>query len=382
LRILLVSHYALPHVGGIETAIAGIAGELARRGHEVTHLASASLRPGEPADEERPYRVVRVPAANVLERRLGVPYPLFSPRLVPALRAEVARADVVHAHGFLYQSSATALALARRAPGRPLRVLTEHVAHVPYTSLVLDRVERVAVATIGRAVARRAEAIATYNDRVAAELQALAPGTMAVRIANGVDVERFRPASDPERARLRAELGWDERPRVLLVGRGVEKKGLRVALEAVTLADGAFELVLAGPGLAAPPGALAVETLGTLPPGRLAEVYRAADAFMLPSVGEGFPLSAQEAMASGLPVVLGDDPAYASVVGGAGAGARLVPPAPEALVAELLSLLADPDQRARAGAEAADHARAAFSWPAAADVHERLYAEVAERRRR
>jgi glycosyltransferase involved in cell wall biosynthesis len=381
-RILFVSHYALPHVGGIETGVAAVAGELARRGHEVTHLASAAVRPGEEGGEDRAYRVVCVPALNVLERRLGVPYPLFPPRLWGLLRSEVTRADVVHAHGFLYQSSAAALRIARRAPGRPLRVLTEHVGHVPYTSRALDLAERAAVATVGRASARRAEAIATYNERVAAELRELAPGALFARVVNGVDTERFRPAEGAERQRLRDELGWDARPRVLLVGRGVEKKGLRLALGAVERAGGGFELVLAGPGLAPQPGARGVEALGTLRPERLAEVYRAADAFLLPSIGEGFPLSAQEAMASGLPVVLGDDPAYASAVAGAGAGARLVPPAADAVAAELADLLADPGARAEAGAAAARHARAEFSWPAAADLHERLYDEVRERRRR
>jgi glycosyltransferase involved in cell wall biosynthesis len=382
LRVLFVSHYALPHVGGIETSIAAVAGELTGRGHDVAHLASAALRPGErDRMAPSPYRVVRVPAANALERRLGVPYPVFSPLLLSALRREVARADVVHAHGFLYLSSAVALGFARRAQHRPLRVLTEHVGHVPYPNAALDRAERIAIATLGRGTARRAEAIATYNARVAGELRELAPGALAAHIVNGVDPERFRPPRAGERGRVRGELGWDERPRVVFVGRAVAKKGLRVALEAAALGGGAFDLVVVGPGVDAPPGAPHVEALGGISPARLADVYRAADAFVLPSTGEGFPLSAQEAMASGLPIVLGDDAAYSDQVAGAGASVRLVSADGPAVAAELTALLADSAACRAAGEAAALHARSAFSWQTAADVHERLYAEVAEHRR-
>ena len=43
----------------------------------------------------------------------------------------------------------------------------------------------------------------------------------------------------------------------------------------------------------------------------LAPLYRSADLLLLPSVGEGFPLVIQEAMASGFPVVCGADTAQA-----------------------------------------------------------------------
>jgi glycosyltransferase involved in cell wall biosynthesis len=81
-------------------------------------------------------------------------------------------------------------------------------------------------------------------------------------------------------------------------------------------------------------------------------------------------------MASGLPVVLARDPSYGAALAGAGPGARVVDAEPGALAAELTGLLADAAARAAAAEAAASHARAAFSWAAAVDAHERLYAEL------
>jgi glycosyltransferase involved in cell wall biosynthesis len=369
-RILFASHYALPHLGGIEVAIDALAAELARRGHEVCHVASGATRPYEHGPPPSAYRLVRVPAFNAAEQRLGVPYPVFAPRLLPVLRREVARAGVVHGHGVLYQSAALALWLARRAPHRPVRAATEHVGHVAYTSPVLDAVQRAAFATLGRATARNAQGLVVLNAKVEEELRRLAPGRPVVRIANGVDARRYRPPAPGERAALRAGLGWDDgRPRVLFVGRLVAKKGLGHALAAAAEAAGAWELVVAGPGDPPPGLPPAARILGPQPPGRVAALYRAADAFLLPSRGEGFPITAQEAMASGLPVVLAADPAYAPYVAGAGPGVRLAGTEPGPLAAAVAAALADPE----AGPRAAAHARRAFSWASAADEHEALW---------
>src|SRR4051794_2954000 len=342
-----------------------MARELTGRGHEVAYLASGAVRPDERAAgpaPETPYRVVRVPALNAIEDRLGVPYPLFGPGLVRELRRELDRADVLHAHGFLYMSAVAALRMSR-VP----RVLTEHVGHVPYDSALLDRAEAAAIATIGRAAARAADALVYINDKVRDELSRLAPGTRLERIENGVDTDRYRPPSEGERERLRTELGWDERPRALFVGRLVAKKGVDLALAAAATGD--FELVVAGPGRLPAGAPRNVTALGALPPARVAELYRAADAFLLPSRGEGFPLTVQEAMASGLPVVLAEDPAYRAHLEGAGRSAALLPP-DGAVMAEAVSRLAGDRE---AGRDAAEHARRHFSWHAAADAHERLY---------
>ena len=375
MRIVYLSHYALPHVGGIETAVGSVASELAARGHEVVHVASdvgAASTAGAPSS----YRVVHVPALNALER-IDVPYPLFSPRLLRVLRREFHDADVVHAHGFLYLPSVLGLPLAKRAPSSPVRVLTEHVGHVEYESRLLDRVESLAIATLGGACVRAAEAIVTLNTRVSAELAGLARGRRIDFIANGVDVQRFRPAQVEEREALRAQLGWtDGVPRVLYVGRLVEKKGIHLALSVADAASEQFELVLAGPGELPRPAAPNVRVLGPQSREQLEVLYRAADAFLLPSRGEGFPLVVQEAMASGLPAVLCRDPGYEPYLNGAGRGVTLTDPDPGALLEAVRALLGSDAART----DAVEHARRTFSLARAGDEHEALYARVRQER--
>lgn len=381
MRVVLASHYALPHLGGMEVAIDAFARELIARGHQVTHVASAALRPDEPLEAPqaaamRPYQLVRVPAVNALERRAGVPYPLFSPRLLAALRPHVALADVVHAHGYLYLSSLAALGLARRAAGRPVRVLTEHVAQVPYDSPLLTGVQATAANTVGRLAAKAAQGLVALNETVDRELARLAPERPRLVAGNGVDTARHRPPTADEHAALRAQLGWsDGAPRVLFVGRLVAKKGLGVALEAARR-DPTLRLVVAGPGdppRDVPPN---VELLGALAPDRVAQLYRAADAFLLPSRGEGFPVTVQEAMASGLPVVLGRDDAYAHNLEGAGPAVRQVEPEAGAVLAALRPLLVDPAARARASQAAVTHARARFAWSGVVDDLLDFYARL------
>ena len=66
MRILFVSHYATPHIGGIESVIHWLRRELKSRGHEVVHVASSASH--YPLDDLPPDEgVIRVPALNVLE---------------------------------------------------------------------------------------------------------------------------------------------------------------------------------------------------------------------------------------------------------------------------------------------------------------------------
>jgi glycosyltransferase involved in cell wall biosynthesis len=367
LRILFTSHYALPHPGGIEVVVDHLARALQQRGHDVTHLASDA---GLDAPMDRPYRLIGIPSLNVLEEAAGVPVPLMHPRLVRELYRLLPRVDVVHAHGFLYPASATALLLARsRFRKGPARVLTEHVGHVHYGSAVLNGIEAAGIGTLGRAVVRSAEAVVVFNSRVEAELKQLAPGVRQEWIENGIDTTRFRPPDPGEKERLRQELRWDARPRVLFVGRLVAKKGIDLALAAAAAGD--FELVVVGPGSVTGPLPSNAKLFGPRTPDELAKLYRAADAFLLPSRGEGFPITVQEAISSGLTAFVLDDPGYERYFETLGTALQSLPSEPVAMAGTLTTWLRLPHQPASGSG---------LDWDAVAGKHEALYQELLAKR--
>ena len=369
MKIVFLSHYALPHIGGIEVVVDQVARELALRGHDVTHIASGCLRREQTISAEPPpYAVLRLPASNVLAKTLDLPYPIFEPlTLSRGIRRVCRDADVVHAHGMLYMPSVSGLRITRRESDA-VRVLTEHAGYIKYANPLLDAIERTAMRTIGRATVRAAEGIVVVGSRVEKEMSAVTSAPV-VRIENGVDLERFRPAGAEERLRIRKDLGWDERPRVLFVGRIVERKGAPLAIATAQLAN-TFRLAIAGPG-AAETDTDSFDHLGAPDDDALAKIYRAADAFLLPSHGEGgFPLTAREAMASGLPVILRDDPTYRAALDPAPAGVRFVDPAPRAIadtIAEVLAL------GGAARNDVATYAHEHFRWSRTVDEHLRFY---------
>lgn len=301
LRVVLVTHYYPAHRGGVER-IAGLLAERLADKFDITWHASDC----DPA----PAHIRSVPARswNVAERRLGVPYPLWSPGAVRRLGESIRAADLVHLHDCLYLPCILAYCGARLA-GKPVLV-TQHVGEVPYRNPLLRAAVSTANRLFGRLVLGGACRVVFESATVQRYFERFVRFRNApVLIPNGVDTAHFKPAEN--RAALRAKLGVPtDRPLLLFIGRFVEKKGLPI-LEQLTAQLPQAHWLFAGWGPLDPARwrRANVTVIHSPAPDQIAPLYQAADLFVLPSVGEGIPLALQEAMACGTPALVGDETA-------------------------------------------------------------------------
>ncbi len=310
LRVGIVTHYMPPHIGGIELIAEALFGTYAAAGWEVRWIASRAPETAAPREGGR----IRVGCWNGLERRFGVPWPVWGPAAVGEVARLVRWADVLHVHDCLYPGSALAVLFARRA--RRPTLLSQHIGFVRFPSVLLSMLERLAYLTLGRLVLRRASHIAFFT-RAAEEFVANllnGPPRRASIIPYGIDTRSFRPPTPSERAAVRRSLGVPESSRIaLFVGRLVEKKGPGLFLDLCRRMS-SDHFLMVGEGPLRPRGEDNLTWLPSVSPERMPMLYQAADAFLLPSFGEGFPLAVQEAMASGLPVIVPKDEVFAAAL--------------------------------------------------------------------
>jgi UDP-glucose:(heptosyl)LPS alpha-1,3-glucosyltransferase len=142
----------------------------------------------------------------------------------------------------------------------------------------------------------------------------LAPSILTT-IYNGVDLARFTTASSAEeRARVRGRFKLPPEARVVLfVGNGFGRKGLGFLVEAWPRLKSKAHLVVVGADRDLSRYQKRAAGLGVAericfagPQSNVEGIFRAADAFALPSLFEPFGNVVLEAMASGLPVMTSD----------------------------------------------------------------------------
>lgn len=292
MHILMVSHFFESHLGGIERVAGHLSRQMIAQGADLVWAASAQ----DEAPEDVPAIALR--CINPTERLTGLPMPIPGPGGMLALWRAVGRADAVVLHDALYVTSILALVMAKLRGKR--MVLIQHIAGIPFASPVMRGVMALANALVTRPMLRAADRLVFISDTVRRDLLGDAARRDYALLFNGVDgavFSRLGPAAEglPQAKR-----------RVLFVGRFVEKKGLAVLREVAAMRpDTCFLLAGAGPIRPADWGLPNVHDLGRQSAAQLAALYRSVDCLLLPSVGEGYPLVIQEAMACGLPVICG-----------------------------------------------------------------------------
>ncbi len=215
------------------------------------------------------------------------------------------------------------------------------------------------------------------------------PAERIARIPNGVDVRLYRPcAGDESRSALCAELGWQDLPTVLFAGGINRRKQPHLLIEALgqLRRDGReVQLVLAGPEddaeYASQMRRRATE-LGVAGrvrwPGfcrEMANQYRAADLFALPSRLEGMPNSVLEAMASGVPSLVTRIPGSVDLIDDQQCGLHVEPSGPS--LAEAVRFYLDHPAAAREHAvRAREKVERQFDVRAVLDAHERLFRAI------
>lgn len=334
----------------------------ADEGYEV--IAMSAPGPHVAALESAGIRHVAVPS---LTRAMA---PLRDMRALADLvsRFRELRPHIVHTHnpkpGLLGRTAA-------RAAGVPVVVNTVHGLYaLPEDNLA----KRAVVYGLERLAASFSDAELLQNPEDLPVMRRLGvPHSRLTLLGNGVDLRRFDPDAvrSDERARLRAEWGIGPDTTVIgLVGRLVREKGYPAVFEAAArMARDDCAFVVVGPDDPDKPGALspadraAAEAAGVRFLGArsdMAELYTAFDVYLLASHREGFPRSAMEAAAMGLPVVATDIRGCRQVVIDGVTGSLFGVDDVEVMVDRLRRLVTQPTRRQRLGAAGRAKALAHF----------------------
>ena len=218
----------------------------------------------------------------------------------------------------------------------------------------------------------------------------------APRVINGVNTQRFSAQSDGSEQALKQRLGIKNAPLYLTVG-GIEPRKNSIALLhafSQILADCPHaQLLIAGGAtlfdyqdyrseffaLVEKTGIRVGESLllpGVIPDTQLPALYRLADAFVFPSVKEGWGLVVLEAIASGIPVITANQPPFTEFL--TAQQALLVDPnSPTAIAQAMRSILAP--ELASSLVQHSQTILPHYSWDASAKMHLVHYHELLKR---
>src|SRR5262245_28844866 len=377
MKIAIVSEQANPlapiggaDAGGQNVYLGGLAGALAKAGHKVTVYNSRDA-PNQPdvVSVSSRFAVRHVPAGSSKDVRTDDLLPHmgnFGGHLADSWSTEPP--DVVHAHGW---TSGLAALVGVRDLGLPV------VQAFPTLGVVERRhqdgkdTNPAARQRLETAIAKDADAVIATSSEELFELIRMGVPRHAIHVVPcGVDLDQF--TVDGPRAERSA------RPRLLVVSRLVERKGVDTVIEALRAVPRAELLVAGGPPanglrrdsevrrlrtIARDCGvARRVKFLGQLPHAEIPVLMRSADAVVCVPWYEPFGMVPLEAMACGVPVVVSAVGGLVDSVIDGTTGVHVPPQRPDILASALRDLLADPTAGEGYGIAGSDRARSRYAW--------------------
>lgn len=385
MKILMLSQFYPPVVGGEEHAVAAMSRELLARDHEVIVGTVALDGTSSVSDEDG----VEVHRLRTTSSRIGALYagsrrhvpPAPDPELTVAISRLVrqVRPDVVHAHNWIIHSYLPV----KRHSGASVLLSLHDYSHICANKRLMRgdaRCDGPAVGKCSRCSVRYYEGIKgaiislslAASTRLTGELiDHLLPVSHAVAEHMRLDegdvpftvIPNFVPVHLAERRSSPRNVEIPDTPYILYVGDLSTDKGFDVLLRAFESLDGLATLVAVGRTIDVElPRIPGLRPLGVLPRFEVLEVMARCAVAVVPSVWwEPSGLVALESMAMGRPVVASATGGLSETVVNEVTG-LLVPPRDEAaLRAAITRLLEDPAAADRLGAAGRERAAREFS---------------------
>jgi glycosyltransferase involved in cell wall biosynthesis len=308
MKILIVSHYFLPHVGGIEIVADSQAKELVKKGHNITILATDSSTSNTISNS---INVVKVKAYNFLEKIFGIPFPIPTLHSIFSFKKLVQQNDIICIHGHVYFTSLIASFFARKYQ-KPV-VLIQHNSYIKYDKWIFRTLEHIADQLIGKYTLNNAKNIVSVSNETKKYIESIiGKNPKIITIYNGIDQKKY--ASNLSKENSKSELGSNNKFLCLCVRRITFKNGVDTILKVAekTKENDHIQYIIAGTGadfekvknIISEKKLTNIQLLGFVPDNLLTIYFQASDLFILPSkTGEGLPMVVLEAFASGLPVI-------------------------------------------------------------------------------
>jgi phosphatidylinositol alpha-mannosyltransferase len=323
MKILFVSDFYYPHIGGVTEHIYHLANEFEKMGHMVSIL-TANIK-GDLKPDER--RVIR------LGKSMVIPMNKSNARMTgwvdpSVLSSIVNKYDVIHIHGVI----APTLPLLSLKVSRKTNIFTFHPA---FESSNLYKISKNYLKHYFRKIDGRIAVSVTARDSICKYF----PGEYRI-IPNGVDINRFKA------------FGKEKNPfEILFVGRIEPRKGLQFLVDALveikrklpkaklTVAGGGYK----GMKLDIPSEVKdSIRFLGFVAPSDLPKIFSRASVFVSPAIsGESFGIVLLEAMATETPVVASSISGYRCVIEDGKNGLLVSPGNSKDIADKVINLLGD-----------------------------------------